>query len=233
MADPLPPPHAAALPLAGGSAVATNGSSGPPPLLRPTASHYMQLAVTIDSARLNHNANGLHQLLIKPSPYVELSVNAKPPKRTDICKSSTHPKWHAELSVIVTPCSRLAFRLYDHSTFKKDVLLAGASLDLWSVLRQHNGRLHELELALDLRKNCCNTSETPEGGGGGTASNGGGEVSSVIGILYVKLNGAQVDMSRFMPPSAAGASGSSPEEGHTGTAAAAAASTSSTSLSTR
>jgi atrophin-1 interacting protein 5 (WW domain-containing E3 ubiquitin protein ligase 1) len=169
----------------------------------------MQLSVTVDTARLIHVSG-----LIKPSPYTELSVDGKPPKRTDICKCSTHPKWHAELSVIVTPHSRLVFRVFDHSTFKKDSLLASCQLDFYSVLRQHGGRCQNLELALDLK------ARDKNGGDEADPAAGGGEIS--VGILYVKLNGAQVDMSRTLPPPPCGSqsvagstatSSSSPDDG--------------------
>ena len=83
MAEPLPPHAHSPLPLAGSL---TNGGS-PLPLVAHAASQYMQLAVTIETARISHCSGGLTQLL-KPSPYAELSVDGKPPKRTDICKSS-------------------------------------------------------------------------------------------------------------------------------------------------
>ena len=228
MAEPLPPHAHSPLPLAGSL---TNGGS-PLPLVAHAASQYMQLAVTIETARISHCSGGLTQLL-KPSPYAELSVDGKPPKRTDICKSSTHPKWQAELSVIVTPHSRLSFRVYDHSTFKKDALLASAALDLYAVLRQNNGRLHDLELALDLKKNSMAGAEA-----NGVDLHGGTDVMNA-GILYVKLNGAQVDMSRTLPPPASAsavgytsaaviATSSSPEDGVLG-----ATSSNPSSLSTR
>ena len=81
------------------------------------ASSYMQLAVTLDHADLNTTG------LLKPDPYVEIIVDGKPPKKTEIYKSSYHPKWQAEISVIVTAYSKLVFRVYNHSTFKKDSLL--------------------------------------------------------------------------------------------------------------
>lgn len=167
-----------------GTAAGANAAVALPP-----ASQYMQLAVTVVSARLSHVSG-----LLKPSPYTEVSVDGKPPKRTDICKSTTHPKWQNELSVIVTPHSRLAFRVYDHSTFKKDSLLASCHLDLYAVLRTNGGRCQDLELALDLK------GRDKNGGGsvGGEADPSGGEVN--MGILYVKLNGAQVDLSRTLPP---------------------------------
>jgi hypothetical protein len=43
-------------------------------------------------------------------------------------------------SLHVTPYSKIVFRIYDHSTFKKDALLGDCSLDLYSVLKKNSGR---------------------------------------------------------------------------------------------
>merc|ERR1719505_473577 len=89
---------------------------------------FLRMTLFVENARLN-NLTGL----LKPNPYTEVIVDGKPPKKTEISKSSYHPKWHTEMSLHVTPYSKLVFRVYDHSTFKKDALLGDCSLDLYSV----------------------------------------------------------------------------------------------------
>lgn len=69
---------------------ASLSSNGGTPLL--PASNYMQLAVTLDRADL-HTALGL----LKPDPYVEVIADGKPPKKTEIYRSSYHPKWGAQV----------------------------------------------------------------------------------------------------------------------------------------
>ncbi|XP_023336886.1 E3 ubiquitin-protein ligase Su(dx), partial [Eurytemora carolleeae] len=137
------------------------------------ASSYMQLAVTLDHADLNTTG------LLKPDPYVEIIVDGKPPKKTEIYKSSYHPKWQAEISVIVTAYSKLVFRVYNHSTFKKDSLLGNCSLDLYSVLKQNNGKCDNFELALDLKSRDKNVTSSSEVN---------------VGILFMKLSGVHVNM---------------------------------------
>ena len=50
------------------------------------------MTLVVDNARLN-NVTGL----LKPSPYTEVILDGKPPKKTEISKSSYHPKWHHEI----------------------------------------------------------------------------------------------------------------------------------------
>jgi len=150
------------------------------------ASNYMQLAVTIDRADITTFG------LLKPDPYVEIIVDGKPPKRSDIYRSSYHPKWHCEVSVIVTCHSKIVFRMYNHSTFKKDSLIGSTSLDLFSVLKQNNGKCDNYELAMDLKARDKNDTSANAG-----ADNTGG-VS--VGVLVVKLHGITVDMEMLLSP---------------------------------
>ncbi|QQP39524.1 E3 ubiquitin-protein ligase, partial [Caligus rogercresseyi] len=61
--------------------------------------------------------------ILKPNPYVEMSVDGKPPRRSEILKATYNPKWEEVITLLVTPFSKISFRLYDHSSFKKDALL--------------------------------------------------------------------------------------------------------------
>jgi len=148
-------------------AVTMNGAPCP-------ASNYHQMCVTVDRADLNTFG------LLKPDPYVEIIVDGKPPKKTEFCKSSYHPKWQADISVIVTPHSKIVFRVFNHSTFKKDSLLGHCSLDLYSVLKLTGGKCDKYELTLDLRARDKND-----------ATNNS-EVN--VGILFLKLDGVNVNL---------------------------------------
>jgi len=134
---------------------------------------FLRMSLFVENARLN-NLTGL----LKPNPYTEVIVDGKPPKKTEISKSSYHPKWHTEMSLHVTPYSKLVFRVYDHSTFKKDALLGDCSLDLYSVLKKNGGRCQNQELALDLT---CSDHKN-------------GHSSDTVGILNVRLDGLVVDL---------------------------------------
>ena len=79
----------------------------------------------------------------------------------------------------MTPYSKLVFRVYDHSTFKKDALLGDCSLDLYSVLKKNGGRCQNQELALDLT---CSDHKN-------------GHSADTVGSLNVRLDGLCVDLS--------------------------------------
>merc|ERR1719391_1733612 len=100
----------------------------------PPASNYMQMSITLERADISTFG------LLKPDPYVEVIVDGKPPKKTEIYRSSNHPKWATAISVIVTPYSKINFRVYNHSTFKKDSVIGHCSLDLFSVLKVNGGK---------------------------------------------------------------------------------------------
>lgn len=51
---------------------------------------------------------------------------------------------------VVTPHSRLRFRVLDHSTFRKDAVIGQKSINLYDILQYYNGKLENLELTLEL-----------------------------------------------------------------------------------
>ena len=136
---------------------------------------FLQLSLGVQHARLN-NVTGL----LKPNPYLEVIVDGKPPKKTEVQKSTYHPKWHSNMSLMVTPYTKINFRLYDYSTFKKDALLGEVCLDFYSVLKKHCGRCHKLDLGLDLRVS--------------DSKNGASPSDTKIGTLHIVLDGLTVDL---------------------------------------
>ena len=84
------------------------------------------------------------------------------------------------MSLMVTPYTKINFRLYDYSTFKKDALLGEVCLDFYSVLKKHCGRCHKLDLGLDLRVS--------------DSKNGASPSDTKIGTLHIVLDGLTVDL---------------------------------------
>uniref|UniRef100_A0A8C2UBR1 E3 ubiquitin-protein ligase n=1 Tax=Coturnix japonica TaxID=93934 RepID=A0A8C2UBR1_COTJA len=72
-----------------------------------------------------------------PSPYVEVSVDGQS-KKTEKCNNTNSPKWKQHLTVIVTPLSKLTFRVWSHQTLKSDVLLGSAALDIHETLKSNS-----------------------------------------------------------------------------------------------
>lgn len=163
-----PEPAAAALP----PSHLANISSVPP--------LFSQLSLTLDCANLSGTAHGL----LKPNPYVEVIVDGKPAKRSDVCKSTYQPRWRdaGPLTLLVTPYSKILFRLFDRSVLKKDSLLGEHTLDLFTLLRRHNGKLERTPLSLDLQH---------------AAKGHLANAQVKVGELVVNLDGLKVDIGSF------------------------------------
>lgn len=86
--------------------------------------------------------------LFKPSTYVEISVDDNSPRKTDISKNTTHPKWKEEVTVLVKPHTKILFRVIDHHNFRKDNVIGEKKLNLFQILKHFNGKCENLELTL-------------------------------------------------------------------------------------
>lgn len=99
----------------------------------------------VECAHLRGNSS-----FLKPNPYVELSIDDKNPRKTEIVKNTYQPKWNEEFTVLVSPRSQLIFRVLDHNSFRKDVLVGEKKFSLQQILMHYNGRCENLEVTLDL-----------------------------------------------------------------------------------
>ncbi|XP_035008162.1 itchy E3 ubiquitin protein ligase a [Hippoglossus stenolepis] len=127
-----------------------------------------QLQVTVLSARLKENKKNW----FGPSPYVEVAVDGQS-KKTEKCNNTHSPKWKQALTVIVTPVSKLIFRVWSHQTLKADILLGMATLEILETLRSNELKLCEVVQTLQL-----SSDRDPK---------------DVVGDLSVCLDGMQVD----------------------------------------
>ncbi|RMB95566.1 hypothetical protein DUI87_27676 [Hirundo rustica rustica] len=126
-----------------------------------------QLQITVISAKLKEKNKWFG-----PSPYVEVSVDGQS-KKTEKCNNTNSPKWKQHLTVIVTPVSKLNFRVWSHQTLKSDVLLGSAALDIHETLKSNSMKLEQVVVTLHLV--------------------GDREPAEVVGDLSVCLDGMQVD----------------------------------------
>ncbi|CAD7000096.1 E3 ubiquitin-protein ligase Su(dx) [Ceratitis capitata] len=132
---------------------------------------YHQLSVTIEEASLRNNG------FLKPNPYVELVIDNKSKRKTDVVKNTYLPKWNEEFTVLITPNSALHIKVLDHSSFRKDTLLGERVIHLAFVLQQFNGRCEFLELTMDLM-----------------ATSKSDNRQTKVGELVAMLNGLKLDM---------------------------------------
>ncbi|XP_029548901.1 E3 ubiquitin-protein ligase Itchy isoform X1 [Salmo trutta] len=131
-----------------------------------------QLQVTVLSAKLKENKKNW----FGPSPYVEVAVDDQS-KKTEKCNNTHTPKWKQSLTVIVTPFSKLIFRVWSHQTLKADFLLGVATLDISETLKSNDMKLSEVVQILQLCSDQDNT--------------------DVVGDLSICLDGVQVDPETF------------------------------------
>ncbi|KAI0217112.1 E3 ubiquitin-protein ligase Su(dx) [Lamellibrachia satsuma] len=149
--------------------VGGSSSSGSP--------QFSQLQVTISSAKLQNSGRMFSS---KADAYLALSIDGQPPRKTEIVRKSSSPTWNEHFTVLVTPYSKLDFRVLNHHQFKTDAVLGYVTLDLNSLLHKHDGRFTNTSLTLDLK----------------------GDVKGAAqrtGELTISLNGMDVKMDQFPP----------------------------------
>uniref|UniRef100_A0A8C7TAF6 E3 ubiquitin-protein ligase n=1 Tax=Oncorhynchus mykiss TaxID=8022 RepID=A0A8C7TAF6_ONCMY len=131
-----------------------------------------QLQIMVLSAKLKENKKNW----FGPSPYVEVAVDGQS-KKTEKCNNTHSPKWKQLLTVIVTPFSKLIFRVWSHQTLKSDVLLGMATLEVSDTLKSNDMNISEVVQTLQLSTDKDQT--------------------DVVGDLSVCLDGMQVDPEMF------------------------------------
>uniref|UniRef100_A0A6Q2X4G8 E3 ubiquitin-protein ligase n=1 Tax=Esox lucius TaxID=8010 RepID=A0A6Q2X4G8_ESOLU len=131
-----------------------------------------QLQITVLSAKLKENKKNW----FGPSPYVEVAVDSQS-KKTEKCNNTHSPKWKQSLTVIVTPFSKVTFRVWSHQTLKADIPLGMATLEISETLKSNDMKLSEVVLTLQL----CSDRDHGE----------------VTGDLCICLDGLQVDPETF------------------------------------
>ncbi|XP_076358019.1 NEDD4-like E3 ubiquitin-protein ligase WWP2 isoform X1 [Tachypleus tridentatus] len=143
----------------------SSGASPPSGLL-------FELKVKIVSAKLHSSG-----ILFKPDPYVELVVDGGIPVKTEYQKSTTTPKWEEQFAILVSPYSKLHFRIYNHGSLIRNGVLGECVLDLHNVLATYGGRLDHVTLTLDLKVS--------------------GKTSRSSSTLFIMLDGVQIDMNCY------------------------------------
>ncbi|KAJ8726296.1 hypothetical protein PYW07_000994 [Mythimna separata] len=140
-------------------------------------STYHQLSLTVESANIKNSG------LFKPNPYLQVIIDDKISRRTEVIKSTLHPKWKEDLTVLVTPQSQLLFRLADYHSFRKDNVIGEKRVNLLKVLLYCNGKCDNVELIIDLMKTVSQEN----------SSSVSGEVKAAE--LVILLDGLRVDPS--------------------------------------
>ncbi|XP_053096715.1 itchy E3 ubiquitin protein ligase b [Pangasianodon hypophthalmus] len=130
------------------------------------------LRITVTSAKLKESKKNW----FGKSLYVEVIVDGQS-KKTEKCSNTNSPKWTHPLNVLVSPFSKLNFRVWSQKTLKSDVLLGTATLDISETLKSNDMKLCDVMQMLPLYANK--------------------EQTDVVGDLSVCLNCMQFDPEAF------------------------------------
>ncbi|XP_015252089.1 PREDICTED: E3 ubiquitin-protein ligase Itchy-like [Cyprinodon variegatus] len=140
-----------------------------------------QLQINVLSAKLRENKKNW----LGPSPYVEVTVDGQS-KKTEKCNNTHTPKWKQSLTVIVTPFSKLMFRVWSYQTLKSDLFLGQAKLHISETLKANNMKISKVVQTLQLYADR--------------------EQTDWVGDLCVVLDGMTVDPEMFAKAEADGQS---------------------------
>ncbi|KAL1491124.1 hypothetical protein ABEB36_011767 [Hypothenemus hampei] len=105
-----------------------------------------QICVTVECAHIRTGS------FIKPSPYVEISVDQLAARKTETVKNTTEPKWNETFNLSVTLHSKIHFAVLDRNSFRKDTVVGEKILDFYQLLLHSEGR-NILDVTLDLFNN--------------------------------------------------------------------------------
>lgn len=109
---------------------------------------FQQIRINIKCARLTPLSGIFNN---KAALYAEIMTDGNPSRKTEIVRKSWSPQWNENFDILVTPTSRIEFRVFNHQTFKSDSLV-GHCLIFVNKLGQdtHNLNFRNLEKTFDL-----------------------------------------------------------------------------------
>lgn len=109
---------------------------------------FQQIRINIKSAKLTPMGGLFNQ---KADLYAEIITDGNPSRKTEIARKSWSPQWNENFDILVTPTSRIEFRVFNHQTFKSDSLV-GYCLIFINKLSQdtQNFTFRNLEKTFDL-----------------------------------------------------------------------------------
>ena len=167
---------------------------------------FHELQITINSAKL---ASKETQPIKHPDIYVELLVDDSPVHKTDCLKSTYSPKWDFQFPVLITPYSKLTFKVYQKVTnLTKDILLGDNSINLYDTLKRLNGKIDNLSMPLILDRikqaNCNQEQQTTSLSLDSNDQANNDELlidNNKPNYLFIKLTGLEIDMIQYPPKS--------------------------------
>lgn len=77
---------------------------------------------------------------MRPSCYVEITVDDQNPRKTEIVKNTSQPKWNEPFNLLVNLTSKIHFAVLDKSNFWKDKPIGEKTVDVYQLLAHSEGR---------------------------------------------------------------------------------------------
>ncbi|KAH3774569.1 E3 ubiquitin-protein ligase Su(dx)-like isoform X2 [Dreissena polymorpha] len=108
---------------------------------------FSQLSINVHSAKLATNT-GIFSGNV--DTFTELCVDGQPPRKTEVCKKTTSPKWDDAFTILVTPYSKIELRIQCVKALRGNVLLGTHTIDLYTLLDENRGKLSKLRKAVPL-----------------------------------------------------------------------------------
>lgn len=133
---------------------------------------FSQLQVTVQSAKITASSGLLSS---KPDTFVEISVDSQPPRKTDVAKKTSAPKWEEDFTLLVTPYSKIEIKVYSQNTIRAPTLIGLNTIELHAILLENHGKLNKTGKSFEV---------TQEGKG-------------KTGEINLEFHGMEVNMTRF------------------------------------
>ncbi|XP_021379253.1 NEDD4-like E3 ubiquitin-protein ligase WWP1 isoform X2 [Mizuhopecten yessoensis] len=133
---------------------------------------FSQLQVTVQSAKITASS-GL--LASKPDTFAEVSVDGQPPRKTDVSKKTSTPKWEEDFTLLVTPYSKIEIKVFSQNTIRAPTLIGSNTIELHAILLENHGKLSHTGKVFEV---------THEGKG-------------KTGDVNLEFHGMEVNMTRF------------------------------------
>lgn len=111
-----------------------------------TTPQLSQLDISVKSTKLTPTG-----VLFKPDPYLEVSADGQPPRKSDVCRRTLTPSWNNHFILLVTPYSKLDLKVLSSNSIRTDSTLGRVTVDLYPLLEKENGKFDNFQKTFDLK----------------------------------------------------------------------------------
>lgn len=124
--------------------------------------------------------------VFKPDPYIVIVQDNSPVYKTNYQRSTNNPEWNETFYLSITPYTHVKFRIFNHNSLKKDVLIGETFIDLYDILKKNNGVINNVSFPLSLKLPSSTQNVTKS-----ILSNRGPN------YIFISIDGISIDMNQF------------------------------------